>query len=111
MIDQGFCFNAGEWNFPDAPLRGLYARHRVYESVRGMESFAPWINRLENRIGKDVLDECAAQIYPGVVRLRYGRAVHAAGVSGPAARTRDGIDRGRVEIFAPTFCTLDVSYG
>jgi len=21
MIDQGFCFNAGEWNFPDAPLR------------------------------------------------------------------------------------------
>ena len=22
MIDQGFCFNAGEWNFPDAPLRG-----------------------------------------------------------------------------------------
>jgi hypothetical protein len=29
MIDQGFCFNAGEWNFPDAPLRGLYARSRV----------------------------------------------------------------------------------
>jgi hypothetical protein len=29
MIDQGFCFNAGEWNFPDAPLRGLYARNRV----------------------------------------------------------------------------------
>ena len=23
MIDQGFCFNAGEWNFPDAPLRGV----------------------------------------------------------------------------------------
>lgn len=33
MIDQGFCFNAGEWNFPDAPLRGLYARNRVYEGV------------------------------------------------------------------------------
>jgi hypothetical protein len=33
MIDQGFCFNAGEWNFPDAPLRGLYLRHRVYEQV------------------------------------------------------------------------------
>ena len=26
MIDQGFCFNAAEWNFPDAPLRGIYAR-------------------------------------------------------------------------------------
>jgi hypothetical protein len=36
MIDNGFCFNASEWNFPDAPLRGLYARHRVYQSVLGM---------------------------------------------------------------------------
>src|SRR6266853_2865428 len=39
MIDQGFCFNAGEWNFPDAPLRGLYARNRVYQGVIGQESF------------------------------------------------------------------------
>jgi hypothetical protein len=38
MIDNGFCFNAAEWNFPDAPLRGLYARHRVYEGVRGIHS-------------------------------------------------------------------------
>ena len=30
MIDNGFCFNAGEWNFPDAPLRGIYMSHRVY---------------------------------------------------------------------------------
>ena len=47
MIDQGFCFNAGEWNFPDTPLRGLYARNRVYEGVIGMESFAPWLERIE----------------------------------------------------------------
>jgi hypothetical protein len=33
FIDQGFCFNADEWNFPDAPLRGAYARQRVYENV------------------------------------------------------------------------------
>ena len=50
MIDFGFCFNAGEWNFPDAPLRGLYARHGVYERVAGMEAFEPWLDRLENRI-------------------------------------------------------------
>ena len=47
MIDHGFCFNAGEWNFPDAPLRGIYARGMVYEQVRGMEAFEPWIARLE----------------------------------------------------------------
>ncbi len=64
MIDQGFCFNAGEWNFPDAPLRGLYARHRVYESARGLESFAPWLDRLENRITEAVLDEAAGEIPP-----------------------------------------------
>ena len=55
MIDQGFCFNAGEWNFPDAPLRGLYARHRVYESVRGIESFEPWLTRIETKINEETL--------------------------------------------------------
>jgi hypothetical protein len=64
MIDQGFCFNAGEWNFPDAPLRGLYARHRVYEHVHGMESFEPWLERLERSITESVLDELARQIPP-----------------------------------------------
>lgn len=64
MIDQGFCFNAGEWNYPDAPLRGLYARNRVYEGVTGMESFAPWIDRVENRLTERVLDEVSQEIPP-----------------------------------------------
>jgi hypothetical protein len=64
MIDQGFCFNAGEWNFPDAPLRGLYARNRVYEGVTGMESFRPWLERLEQRITERVLAELAGEIPP-----------------------------------------------
>ena len=64
MIDQGFCFNACEWNFPDAPLRGIYARHRVYESVRGMESFEPWIDRVENKITDAVLGDIAGEIPP-----------------------------------------------
>ena len=64
MIDQGFCFNAGEWNFPDAPLRGLYARNRVYDGVTGMHSFAPWLERLEKRLGERVLDEVAQEIPP-----------------------------------------------
>lgn len=63
MIDQGFCFNAGEWNYPDAPLRGLYARNRVYEGVTGMESFGPWITRVEN-ITERVLEDLAGEIPP-----------------------------------------------
>jgi hypothetical protein len=64
MIDNGFCFNAGEWNFPDAPLRGIYARHRVYEGVRGMEAFEPWLSRLEERIGEAAIEEAASEIPP-----------------------------------------------
>lgn len=62
MIDQGFCFNAGEWEFPDAPLRGLYARNRVYESITGMQSFGPWLERLEQRVTERVLDEISRDI-------------------------------------------------
>jgi len=64
MIDQGFCFNAGEWNFPDAPLRGLYARNRVYEGVTGMHSFEPWLERLENKMSERVLDEIGREVPP-----------------------------------------------
>jgi hypothetical protein len=55
MIDQGFCFNDGEWNFPDSPLRGLYARRVVYECVTGWHSFQPWLERLQ------MMDWCDAQ--------------------------------------------------
>ncbi len=64
MIDQGFCFNAGEWNYPDAPLRGLYARNRVYEGVIGMESFAPWTERVERSVTERVLAEVLREIPP-----------------------------------------------
>ena len=62
MIDQGFCFNAGEWNYPDAPLRGLYTRNRVYEGVIGMESFGPWMSRLENGITTRVLADMISEV-------------------------------------------------
>lgn len=47
FIDQGYCFNAGEWKFVDAPLRGVYARNLVYRGVTGWESFEPWLSRIE----------------------------------------------------------------
>ncbi|QNI31619.1 phosphatidylinositol kinase [Alloacidobacterium dinghuense] len=47
FIDQGYCFNAGEWKFVDAPLRGVYARNLVYRGVVGWDSFEPWLSRAE----------------------------------------------------------------
>lgn len=48
FIDQGYCFNGGEWTFPDSPLRGIYQRNAVYASVTGWESFEPWLSRMES---------------------------------------------------------------
>jgi len=33
LIDQGYCFNAVEWTFPDYPLRGVSSNNCVYEGV------------------------------------------------------------------------------
>lgn len=61
FIDQGFCFNAGEWNFPDAPLRGAYARQHVYENVTAWESFEPALTRAE-QMDLEELWRYAAQV-------------------------------------------------
>jgi hypothetical protein len=62
MIDNGFCFNAAEWNFPDAPLRALYALPYAYEAVLGIHTFEPWLRLLETNIDKQWLAEAAEEI-------------------------------------------------
>lgn len=64
MIDQGFCFNAGEWSFPDAPLRGLYALNCVYEGVTGRESFSMWLERIEKSITEKVFEILIREVPP-----------------------------------------------
>ena len=63
FIDQGYCFNAGEWNFPDSPLRGVYARNAVYQDVAGWESFQPWLGRIE-KLDPKLISEIAGAIPP-----------------------------------------------
>jgi hypothetical protein len=64
MIDQGFCFNCGEWNFPDSPLRGLYADSSVYAEIKSLDDFEPWLSRLEGELNLDTLSEAASDIPP-----------------------------------------------
>ncbi len=61
FIDQGYCFNAGEWTFPDSPLRGVYANNCVYEGVMGWAAFEPALTRAEE-IDADTMWRCAAEI-------------------------------------------------
>jgi hypothetical protein len=63
FIDQGYCFNAGEWNFPDAPMRGVYARNEVYAGISGWESFEPWLGIVE-QIPTEAIAECADGVPP-----------------------------------------------
>ncbi|HWY67277.1 MAG TPA: HipA family kinase [Terriglobales bacterium] len=63
FVDQGYCFNAGEWNYPDSPLRGVYPRNEVYAGVRGWDSFEPWLSRIEN-IEPSILWEIAETVPP-----------------------------------------------
>jgi hypothetical protein len=62
MIDQGLCFNSGEWNFPEAPCRRVFVKHELYERVQGIEAFEPWLNWLENRLSLDILHEEAERV-------------------------------------------------
>ena len=61
FIDQGYCFNAGEWSFPDSPMRGVYPRPSAYEHVTGWESFEPALS-LAEEMPLDAIWACAHDI-------------------------------------------------
>jgi hypothetical protein len=48
MIDHGFAFGGAAWSFHDNPLQGVYFRTSVYDEVRSMDSFQPWLGMIEN---------------------------------------------------------------
>jgi len=68
FIDHGHCFNHGEWDFPDSPLRGVYAWNAAYAGVAGWKSFQPWLERIEQfdeRIGYACAEEVPPEWYGG----------------------------------------------
>ena len=61
FVDQGYCFNAAEWTFPDLALHGAYYKDYVYKEVTGWDSFEPVLSRIE-AIDYVELWRCAAAI-------------------------------------------------
>lgn len=61
FIDQGYCFNAELWSFPDLALHGVYHQNHIYEHVTGWDSFEPVLSRIEN-IDYVELWRCAAEV-------------------------------------------------
>jgi hypothetical protein len=63
MIDQGYAFNGPNWDFPDSPLQGIYARRLVYDAVRSLDDFQPWLN-LVTHFPEEVIDQAWKGIPP-----------------------------------------------
>lgn len=61
MIDHGFSFNGPHWVFGDSPLQGLYFRTSVYDEVRSLESFQPWLD-LVTTFPENVIDSAWKEI-------------------------------------------------
>ncbi|HWC96476.1 MAG TPA: HipA family kinase [Candidatus Sulfopaludibacter sp.] len=63
MIDHGFAFNGPNWDFPDSPLQGLYARRMVYDDVQSLDDFQPWLDQVRN-FPEEVMDQAWKRIPP-----------------------------------------------
>ncbi len=63
MIDHGFVFNGPSWDFVDSPLQGLYARRVVYEGVRSLDDFQPWLDRVVH-FPEEVVDRAYRMLPP-----------------------------------------------
>ena len=61
MIDHGFAFNGPHWDFPESPLQGLYARRQVYDTVRSLDDFQPWLDLVRN-FPEEVVDQAWKRI-------------------------------------------------
>jgi hypothetical protein len=48
MMDHGYAFGGPQWLLEDSPLTGLYSRPLVYEGVKGLASFEPWLSMVVN---------------------------------------------------------------
>ena len=70
FIDFGYCFNAGEWSFPDAPLRGVYGLNDVYERIESWDDFDPWQSRIERFSRTAAAEHCGRDSMRVVWRTR-----------------------------------------
>ena len=46
MIDQGLIFGGLNWDFRAGPLHGLHTSRCVYQGVRSLQDFEPWMERV-----------------------------------------------------------------
>lgn len=63
MIDQGYLFNGPQWEFTDSPLQGLAPRSVIYQGVRSLDDFQPWLDQV-TWFPEEVLDTVWKRVPP-----------------------------------------------
>lgn len=61
MIDHGYAFGGPAWEFTGGPLHGLAPRPAVYQHVRSLDDFEPWLSRVAS-LPPEVLDQARRSI-------------------------------------------------
>jgi len=63
MMDNGYVFEGPHWRFGESAIQGLYFRPLVYQTVRGLGEFEPWLDRIRN-FPEEVVDQAVKRIPP-----------------------------------------------
>jgi HipA-like kinase len=61
LMDHDACFNDGDWKLPKTMMPCTYAQRTVYGVARGIDSFEPFLSRIEN-LGAQEIDGAARSI-------------------------------------------------
>ncbi len=67
MIDHGYILNGPHWELIHSPVQGLYTRKMVYNGVRSLDDFQPWLDRVVH-FPEHVIDEALRHIPPDWLR-------------------------------------------
>jgi len=63
MMDNGYVFEGPHWRFGESAIQGLYFRPQVYRTVRGLDDFEPWLDRIRH-FPEEVVDQAVKRIPP-----------------------------------------------
>lgn len=61
MVDHGFILEGPHWNLSRAPLQGLYFRPIVYQELRSMDDFEPWLS-LVRSMPEEIFDRALRSV-------------------------------------------------
>jgi hypothetical protein len=63
MMDNGYVFDGPHWRLGQSAIQGLYFRPLVYRTVRALDDFEPWLDRIRN-FPEEVVDQAVKRIPP-----------------------------------------------